>query len=321
MGMKKMKTTISVVIPVYKNERFIDPLYTRLKTVLSTLCSDFEIIFVNDGSPDDSWTAIKQNAVKDSRVTGIRFSRNFGQHIAITAGLDHCRGDWVVVMDGDLQDIPEEIPNLYNKAREGYDVVFARRYRRKDGFLKKMLSTMFYMLFDILVNSKNDSAVANFGIYSRKVIDNFKKMREHHRLFPLFVRWLGFQTTYINVDHGERISGKSAYTFSKKINLAIDTIISMSNKPLKISVKFGFLLSLLAFLYGIVLVVRYLTLGIPVPGWTSLMVSLYFLGGILLLMIGVLGLYIGKTFDEVKNRPLYVIDEMIDSRGKNAPLS
>jgi len=305
---------ISIVIPVYKNEPFIDELYSRLAAHLSTITGNFEIIFVNDGSPDSSWERIAGSALKDRRVKGIKFSRNFGQHIAISAGVAQAAGDWVVVMDGDLQDRPEEIIHLYNKAQEGYEVVFARRQVRKDTFSRKIFSRVFYKFFDLLAGtgSKTDAAVANFGIYSRKVIDSFNKMREHSRLFPLFIRWLGFNTAYIDVEHAERSTGESAYTFQKKFNLALDTIISMSNQPLKISIKLGFILSLLSFLYGVLIIIKYLVWGIPVQGWTSLIVSLYFIGGVLLSTTGILGLYIGKIYDEVKNRPLYVIDEIIN---------
>ncbi|NIM10827.1 MAG: glycosyltransferase [Candidatus Aminicenantes bacterium] len=313
--MNEDKIDISVVIPVYKNERFIDELVSRLQVTLTTITNDFEIIFVNDGSPDNSWELIKGNAVNDPRVTGIRFARNFGQHTAITAGVDYCSGHWLVVMDGDLQDRPEEITKLYQKAREGYDVVFARRQVRKDKFFKKITSKLFYKILDRLVDGRTDPTVANFGIYSRKVVDYFKKMRERSRLFPLFIRWLGFKTAYVVVKHGERTSGKSAYNFSKKIKLALDTIISMSNKPLSLSIKLGFIIALISFLYGLILVIRYLGWGIPVLGWTSMMVSIYFLGGLLLSMAGILGLYIGKIFDEVKNRPLYVIDDIVGPPG------
>jgi glycosyltransferase involved in cell wall biosynthesis len=305
------KTVISVVIPIYRNEPFIDELYSRLTANLSTITGDFEIIFVNDGSPDNSWERIAGNAKKDPRVKGIRFSRNFGQHIAITAGVAQSSGDWVVVMDGDLQDRPEEIINLYRKASEGYDVVFARRQVRKDTFFRNICSRMFYKFFDLLAGSKTDATVANFGIYSRKVIDSFNKIQEHSRLFPLFIRWLGFNTAYIDVEHAERSTGKSAYTFRKKLDLALDTIVSMSNKPLKISIKLGLLISFLSFLYGIFTIMKYLLWGVPVMGWTSLMVSLYFIGGLLLSILGVLGIYIGKIFDEVKNRPLYIIAEKV----------
>lgn len=302
---------ISVVIPIYKNENSIDELYSRITAHLSSFTNEFEILFVNDGSPDNSWDLITRNAEKDRRVKGIRFSRNFGQHIAITAGLAHSKGDWIVVMDGDLQDRPEEILKLYEKALAGYDVVFARRRERKSAFFEQMCSKVFYKLFDLLAGTKSNPAVANFGIYSRKAVDYFNKIREHSRLFPLFISWLGFKTGYVDVEHSKRAVGQSAYTFSKKVKLAVDTIVSMSNKPLKIFIKLGFFLSFLSFIYGIYIVIKYLVWGIPVMGWASLIVSLYFLGGILLSAMGILGLYIGRIFDEVKNRPLYVVKDVV----------
>jgi dolichol-phosphate mannosyltransferase len=309
--MNPPKVDISIVIPIYRNAAFIDELYSRLTANLSLLTSNFEILFVNDGSPDHSWDLIVKNAEKDSRVKGIRFSRNFGQHIAVTAGVSYASGDWVVVMDGDLQDRPEEIINLYRKASEGYDVVFARRVRRKDAFLKRLCSALFYKLFDLLAGTRSDPTVASFGIYSRQVIDYFNKMQEHSRVFAMFVRWLGFKTAFVDVEHAQRTVGKSAYSFSKKLDLAIDAIVSMSNNPLKLSIKLGFFLSILALLYGVVIVIKYFILGIPVMGWTSLIVSIYFLGGLLLSTLGILGLYIGKIYDEVKNRPLYVIKDKV----------
>jgi dolichol-phosphate mannosyltransferase len=271
---------------------------------------------VNDGSPENDWELIKELALSNRNVKGLNLSRNFGQHTAITAGVDFCSGKWLVVMDGDLQDIPEEITKLYKKANENYDVVFARRVVRKDNFLKKIISRLFYKILDSLVDGRTDPAVANFGIYSRKVIDYFKKMRERSRLFPLCIRWLGFKTAYVVVEHGERTSGKSAYTFYKKFNLAVDTIISMSNKPLKISIKLGFFISFVSLLFALWLIIKYMVWGIPVIGWTSMIVSLYFIGGLLLSMVGILGVYIGKIYDEVKNRPLYVIDEIVSSENE-----
>lgn len=305
--MNLSKVNISIVIPIYRNAAFIDELYSRLTAHLSAFSADFEILFVNDGSPDHSWELIEKIAKKDSRVKGICFSRNFGQHIAVTAGVCYASGDWVVVMDGDLQDRPEEIINLYRKAIEGYDVVFARRVQRKDPFLKRLGSVLFYKLFDLLAGTRSNPTVAGFGIYSRPVIGYFNKMQEHSRVFTLFIRWLGFKTAFVDVEHAPRAVGKSAYSFSKKMNLAIDAIVSMSNNPLKLSIKLGFFLAMISLLYGVFIVIKYLGWGVPVMGWTSLIVSIYFLGGLLLSTLGILGLYIGKIYDEVKNRPLYVI--------------
>lgn len=300
---------ISVVTPVYGCCKSLDSLYERLSKTLSTITNNFEIIMVNDSSPDNAWEAIKKLAKKDNRVKGINLSRNFGQHKAITAGLDYAKGDWIVVMDCDLQDQPEEIIKLYNKALEGYDIVFGRRAERKDSFLKKLSSTLFYKVYDYFTESKIDNSIANFSIISKKVLNNLNKLKEQNRSYPLFVNWVGFKRTEINIEHSQREEGKSSYTFTKLMNLAIDSIVSQSNKPLKLSIKFGFIVAFLSLFYGIVLILRYFIFSIPVEGWTSVMVSIYFIGGLLFANMGILGLYIGKIFDETKNRPIYLIQE------------
>lgn len=302
---------ISVVTPVYKCEGCLVELYKRLKASLSPISTDFEIIMVNDCSPDHSWELIERLARVDARVKGIHLSRNFGQHHAITAGLDYARGDWVIVMDCDLQDQPEEIPKLYRKAQEGYDVVFGRRFKRHDKLLKKWSSKLFYKVYDYFTDNKSDTTIANFSICSQKVVENFRQLREQNRSFPLFMKWMGFRTASVNIEHAERFAGKSSYSLSKMINLAIDGIVSQSNKPLKLSIKFGFLVSFVSFLYGLYLMYRYFFLFQPVQGWTSVMVSMYFIGGLIFANFGILGLYIGKVFDEVKNRPLYIIRETV----------
>lgn len=316
--MEKGLPEISVVIPIYLNEPFIQELVSRLISTLEGIATHFEIILVDDCSPDGSWAIIKKLAKNDNRIKGIRFSKNFGQHRAVTAGIDRCRGDWVVVMDGDLQDRPEEITRLYQKAvGESCDIVFARRKKRKDNLLKRLSSKLFYLVLNKLSDSHIDSQVANFGIYSQKVIENFRKMREQNRLFLLFIDWLGFESHYIDVEHEMRSSGKTAYSFYKRLSLAVNAIISMSNKPLKMAVTFGFFISSAAFLYGIFIVLRYFISGIPVVGWTSLMVSLWFVGGLIFSLLGFLGLYIGRVFDEVKFRPLYIIKEEINEAKKD----
>lgn len=300
---------ISIVIPVYGCCSSLNHLYERLKASLSNISNNFEIIMINDASPDDSWTAISQLAEVDSRVKGINLARNFGQHYAITAGLDFAKGDWIVVMDCDLQDQPEEIVKLYNKAQEGYDIVFARRKQRQDTFLKKLGSKIFFKIYDYFTDSKIDNRVANFSIISKNVLNVLIRFKEQNRSYHLFVNWIGFKRIEVDVEHASRAEGKSAYTFAKLITLAIDGIISQSNKPLKLSIKFGFFLSFLSFLYALYLVIRYVFFSIPVEGWTSVMVSIYFIGGLLFANMGILGLYLGKTFDETKNRPIYIIKE------------
>lgn len=304
------KLLISVVIPVYRCKSCLDELCRRLQNTIEKISPDYEIILVNDASPDGAWDTIVELARKDHRVKGINLSRNFGQHYAITAGLAHCSGDWVVVMDGDLQDRPEEICKLYNKIKEGFDVAFGRRIKRQDKFIKKILSKMFYKVFDYFTDNISDNTISNYGIFTRNVILNYLKFTEKVRLFPLQIKWLGFKIGFVDIEHSERPVGKSSYNFIKLLNLASNAIISQTNKPLKISIKIGFLMSFLSFIYLLYLIFRKLFLDIPL-GWTSLMVSIYFVGGLIFANLGLIGLYIGKIYDETKNRPIYVVREII----------
>jgi glycosyltransferase involved in cell wall biosynthesis len=298
---------ISVIVPVYKAENCLQELYNRLKNTLEQITSDFEIILIEDCGGDRSWDVIVKLAREDSRVKGFQFSRNFGQHYGITAGLDYCGGDWVVVMDCDLQDQPEEILRLYAKAQEGYDVVLARRGVRKDTWIKRLGSRIFNKLFCYLADIQYDSEVANFRIISKKVVESCRLMREQLRFFGGLVEWVGFSTTSVDVQHGERFHGKSTYTFKKLCKLAGDAIIAHSDKPLRMSVRFGFIMSLLAFFYGIYILLRHLMFNSLLTGWSSLIVSIYFIGGIIIAILGIIGIYLGKTFEETKKRPLYII--------------
>ena len=246
---------ISVVTPIYGCCASLDLLYERLKKTLSSITDDFEIIMVNDASPDNAWEKIKYLAEQDSRVKGINFSRNFGQHRAIAAGLDYAKGDWTVVMDCDLQDQPEEILKLYEKAQEGYDVVWGKRVDRKDSFFKRLGSKLFYKVYDYFTEKKSDSSIANFSIISKQVVKQLCKLQEQNRNFPLFVEWLGFNVAQIDIEHAAREEGKSSYTLSKLINFAVDSIVSQSNKPLRLSIQFGFLLSLLSMIFAIYLTI------------------------------------------------------------------
>jgi len=298
---------ISVVIPVYRAEECLEELYRRLREALEPISRDFEIILVEDCGGDRSWPIIEDLARRDERVKGIQFSRNFGQHYGITAGLDHCDGDWVVVMDCDLQDRPEEIPRLYAKAQEGYEVVLARRGRRSDPPLRRLCSWLFYRLFSWLADTEYDGDAGNYRILSRKVADNCRQMREQLRFFGGLVNWMGFSTASIPVEHAPRFGGNTTYTYRKLLKLAADTVIAYSDKPLRLSVRFGFVMSALAFGYGVYIIYHSLAYGSPVQGWSSLIVSLYFIGGIIISILGIIGIYLGKTFDETKKRPLYIV--------------
>ena len=310
--MTNQKQSVSVVVPVYRCADNLRALCARLCAVLGETASDFEIILVNDGSPDTDWEIIKALAAQDGRVKGINLSRNFGQHNAITAGMHRASCDWTVVMDGDLQDAPESIPALYEKALAGYDVVFARRLNRQDPSFKRFASACFHRVVGFLTGAPSDCAVGNFSISSRKVRESFLRIREHTRGYAFIIRWLGFKTASVEVSHHSRERGETSYTLFKSLALAFNIIVSHSNKPLWLSIAVGGVFSALSGCYGSWLVLRYFYRQIPVQGWTSLMVSIYFLAGLLLMQLGLIGLYIGKIFDEAKNRPVYIVDETLN---------
>lgn len=304
-----MSPHISVVIPVYKAENCLDELYARLITSLTKISEDFEIILIEDCGDDGSWQKIENLSKQDARVKGIQFSRNFGQHYGITAGIDICQGDWTVVMDCDLQDRPEEIPQLYKKASEGFDIVLARRGKRSDSLAKRVTSAAFYKFFSYLADIKYDGQIGNFRIISKKVVINLRSFKEQLRFFGGLVTWMGFSTGFIDVKHDERFEGNSSYSFKKLWKLAGDTIIAYSDKPLRLAIRLGFLISTFSFIYGVYTVFQFLMHGSPIAGWSSVIVSLYLLGGIIISLLGVIGIYLGKTFDETKRRPLYIIDK------------
>ncbi|WP_077328231.1 glycosyltransferase family 2 protein [Virgibacillus siamensis] len=298
---------ISVVVPVYGCEVCLKELCSRVTKTIEKIPAHFEIILINDASPDNAWETITQLSASDERIKGIDLARNFGQHHAITAGLDYTVGDWIVVMDCDLQDQPEEIENLYQKALEGYEVVFGNRTIRQDNWFKRHTSKLFYQVYDYLSGRTSDHTIANFSISSKKVVEGFRRMREQNRFFPLFIQWMGYKTGTVRVEHSARKEGKTSYNLKKLVTLATDAIISQSNKPLRLSIQFGFLIALGSFIYGLYLFIRYFFLAQPVQGWTSVMVSIYFIGGLIFFNFGVLGLYLGKVFNEAKGRPLYLI--------------
>jgi len=307
---------LSVVIPVYRAEACLTELHRRVTAAVLPITKDFEIIFVEDCGGDDSWPLIAQLAQEDSRVKGLQLSRNFGQHYAITAGLDHSSGEAIVVMDCDLQDTPEEIPRLYAKLKEGFDVVVARRQKRTDSAIKLASSALFYKLFRYLSDIPYDGRVGNFRLISRKVADIFVAMPERLRFFGPMVDWMGFPMATVDVRHGERFAGESSYSYRKLFGLARNAIIAYSNKPLRIAVNMGIGISAVSFALGSHMIVRKFTQGIPVAGWTSIIVSIYFMGGLTVTLLGVIGIYLGETFDAIKRRPLYLV-----ARSTSNPIS
>lgn len=300
---------LSVVSPVYRAECLVGKLVAEIRAALEPLEMPFEIILVEDASPDKSWEAICECCENFAEVRGVRLSRNFGQHYAISAGLSLARGDWVIVMDCDLQDRPAEIPRLLQKAVEGYDVVVARRALRQDGFFKKLSSRLFYGALGWLTGTAHDPAIANFGIYSAKVTSAINSMPESIRYFPTMVRWVGFRTTSLDVEHAARPEGKTSYNLRRLFNLALDICLAYSDKPLRMAVGTGFVVSLIGFVFAGLTVLQALRGEIQVLGYASLIVSLWVLAGLMIFIMGVVGLYVGKCFEGVKRRPIFIIAE------------
>jgi len=311
-----MKEVISVVIPVFKGEDFLVELVERVRLAIQSIPLDFEIILVNDASPDNAWDEIKKICEEDKNIKGIDLSRNFGQHYAISAGLERVTGNWTVVMDCDLQDVPEEIPKLYHKGTEGFDIVYAKRKIRYDSLTKRIYSKLFYIVLGYLTDTKQDSDIANFGLYNSSCITAFLQMRDYSRNFNTMIRWVGFKSTSITVIHSQRKTGKSSYSFNKSLKLALDTIISFSDKPLRITIKFGFIISFSSLVIGVYYLIKYILGGITVLGFTSVIVSIWFLAGLIISIIGMVGLYIGKIYEKVKDRPLYIIKDQINLKTK-----
>ncbi|MBN3518722.1 glycosyltransferase family 2 protein [Algoriphagus lutimaris] len=303
---------LSIVSPVYRAESTLEELVFRIRKAIPEI--EMEIILVDDGSPDNSWIKIKELVASYPEIKGLKLSRNFGQHYAITAGLDASVGEWVVVMDCDLQDQPEEIPSFLEKALEGYDVVLGKRKNRRDGFLKRLSSKLFYRTLAWLTGSHQDERIANFGIYHRKVINEIIGMRESIRYFPTMVKWVGFRQTSIEVVHSNREEASSNYNFNKLFNLALDIMLAYSDKPIRLTVKLGFGIALSGFLFALFTFLKYLNGEIIVAGYASLIISIWVLTGFILITLGMVGLYVGKTFEGVKNRPIYIIEKQIGDK-------
>ena len=300
---------ISVVIPVYKSAESLEELALRLTSSLSSITNNFEVILVNDGSPDNSWEIISKLSKSDDRFIGIHLSRNFGQHPAITAGLTYSNGEWIVVMDCDLQDRPEEIPKLFAKAQTGFEQVVALRESRQDSFRKRLSSKLFFKALSFLTDEELDYRVGNFGIYNRKVVDSVLALGDKTRTFTILTRWVGFSRSELPVEHSSRTNGKTSYSYRKLFALGLQTVLGASDKPLRITVKLGFTVSALSIIFAIWLVFRRTIWGIQVVGWTSTAVLLSFMFGIVIGCIGIVGLYVGRIFDQTKNRPIFLIDK------------
>ncbi|MBK5285768.1 MAG: glycosyltransferase [Bacteroidia bacterium] len=304
-------TDLSVIIPVYNESENILNLYGRVTTVARSLNVSYEIILVNDGSKDDSLAQIKKLSLSDAGIKYISFSRNFGHQVAVSAGMDKSRGNAVVIIDADMQDPPELISELYKKFSEGYDVVYAKRSRRKDrSILKKAAYKLFYRILARISSVSIPLDTGDFRIISRKVADVLKGMPEQQKFLRGQIAWIGFRQTFIEYEREQRAGGEPGYTYKKLFHLAMDGITSFSNVPLRLATIAGVFVSGISFLLILYALYSYLFLGQTTPkGWTSLMVSILFIGGIQLLSIGIIGEYISRLISNVRNRPLYIIDE------------
>lgn len=315
--MRKMnnKIDISVVIPVYGCCLSLTSLYDRLKESLSRISKNYEIIMINDASPDDAWEKIKQLAQNDSRVIGLNLSRNYGQHYAISAGLDYAQGEWTVVMDCDLQDRPEEIEALYKKAQEGFDIVYGYDdFRGSKSIFTKFFSKSYYWILSRL--SDHESFNPSFIILNSKVVQTFRLYRENKRQFLNLLQEMGFKRIGVAVEHNERPIGTSSYTFSKKLKHAFLGITSSSTKLLRAGIILGTLSSAASFFYGLFIIIMKLFFVEFEIGWSSIIASIFFVGGIIMILLGILGIYLEVIFYEVKRRPVYTLSETINLNGE-----
>jgi len=303
---------LSVVVPVFNEEGSLDELHRRLGAVLDGVASSWEIVFVDDGSRDRSWEIVSRLAAADRRVRGVRFSRNFGHQMAFAAGLEHARGGIAVIMDADLQDPPELVPELVARHREGFEVVYAvRRSRAGESLFKKGTAALFYRLLHAVTRVDIPIDTGDFRLMGPRALAAFRRLGERHRFTRGMVAWLGFPQVGVPYDRAARHAGETNYPLRKMVRLALDGITSFSHAPLQVSTWLGFLVSGLALLY-ILAVLALGRTGVPWPGAAPLSAAVLFLGGVQLVMIGVLGEYLGRVYDEVKRRPLYLVQETTD---------
>lgn len=301
---------LSVVVPVYGCKECLEELHRRLDKEVKKITSSYEVVFVDDRSPDGAWPVLEALAQTDSHVKAVRLSRNFGQHAAITAGLAASQGEWTVVMDCDLQDPPEAIASLYERAKVGFDMVLGRRKQRSHSPLRLLLARIYFKLLNTFMGTNIDGGFGTFSILSRKVVDAYLSLGERDRHYLFVLHWLGFNQGTIEFDHSERAAGTSSYTFGRLLRHAVSGVFFQTTTLLLYIVYLGFAVAgggvLLAFYFIFLALTKH-----PPPGWTSVMVLLLVIGGFIITSTGVTGLYIGRVFQQVKGRPLYVVDSVV----------
>lgn len=306
------KKLLSIVVPVYNEQEVIDETYKRLCAVFADIDMNIEYIFINDGSKDDTYFCLKKIAESSNQVKVINFARNFGHQIAITAGMDYAAGDAVVIIDADLQDPPEVILQMVEKWKEGFDVVYGKRLKRQgETFFKKFTARAFYRFLDSMTDVKLPVDVGDFRLIDRKVCDAMKMLPERSRYVRGLVSWVGFKQTSVEYVREKRFAGETKYPFKKMLKLANDGIISFSYKPLKLATFFGIIVSILSFIYLIVVLFQKLFNHNIVAGWASSMAVSLFFNGVMLIVIGIMGEYVGRIYEEVKARPLYIVRELL----------
>ena len=301
---------ISVIIPLFNEENILHELISRISKSISSISKNYELLFINDGSKDSTLSKLKEYSEVDAHIKYISFSRNFGHQIAVSAGLKHCNGNAIVIIDGDLQDPPELIPKLYMKYKEGYKVVGAKRISRKgETFFKKITAKLFYRSLKHITNIDIPVDTGDFRLIDKKVVDVINSMDEPDKYIRGQVAWTGFKSTYVEFERDERKFGETGYPLKKMIKFAIDGITSFSNYPLKLASLLGFLVSIITFILAIYVLMSKYVFHNAIEGWPSLMLTILFLGGVQLICLGIIGEYLWRIMNNVRNRPLYIIDE------------
>lgn len=300
---------LSIVIPVRDEEKNLKELINRIFSALATSIQSFEVIFVTDINRDNTLVLLNNYSTEYPNIKTIKLSNSFGQHVAVMAGLDHCQGEYIVIMDGDLQDYPEDIPLLYNKAQEGFDIVYGVKAKKNDNLFRNLSSWVFNRLMNYLADIKINSNSSMFRIISKKALEEVTRFREYEPSLTYIFSFINLPTTTLLVRSGERKQGETKYNIFKLINFAVASLLSFSRKPLRMISNFGFVVSFLSLFYLVIVLFQYFFWGIEILGWATIIVITTFIGGIQLLSIGVIGEYIGRIYMQTKNRPLYIVEK------------
>ena len=321
--MEKDIKLVTILVPAYNEQEVLHMLYERLKNIMDNLSSyRFEVLLVNDGSKDNTLAVMKELRNIDNRICYLNLSRNFGKETAMIAGLDYAKGDCVIIIDADLQDPPELIPDMLKLWEEGYDDVYAKRKSRKgESFLKKFTSKMYYKMLQSVTNIEIQKDTGDFRLLDRRCVEALKSIRESQRYTKGLFSWIGYNKKEILFDRDPRAAGKTKWNYGKLINLSIDGLTSFTTTPLRFAAVMGILVSLAGFIYMLAIIIKTIIYGIDVPGYSSTMVVILFLGGIQLIFLGVIGEYLGRTFNESKRRPIYFVERYNEEKETNEKLN